>query len=337
MFVESALEDGYEMIGNMNTSCPKPSNKHYGSDIGSYKNIPHCRSFNESSYCQKSTKNLKSFNTLPGLKHMKHALRKSFRKGKQFIKSESKRLSTSLNFNASNSEVVNQNNYTTSRGDLMFGSSFDLISLFSINQAAPVDEQLTTAVQICRKLPDLENSTEMVEAERLLLFSKLRRETQERTHKTPYQTMDHMPMLRFAIDDMFLPVLADASHDIFFNYFYIITFECSGIIRSTQSAECQNDVVVFRDCGISISIRSKYENISEEQNIVRCNIFMLRLRKVSTLLLEPGKKVGYVKNFSKLLFNDFKIFNMQLQTLKFRIFSGFELAISQTFSFCFFF
>jgi len=90
---------------------------------------------------------------------------------------------------------------------------------------------------------------------------------------------------------MELPVRADVSQDMFFNYHYICTFECGGRIRSTQSVECQNGSAFFRDCGLEFYSGDKADSLE-----LRCQIFMLRLRKVSTLALEPAKSL--VSSFS---------------------------------------
>lgn len=240
----------------------------------------------------KIAKNLSAIsnNTLKSYKCLKNVLKKSFRKSKQFIKAEGKRLSTSLSFSQSTT-MGNEAIAPSQQSPL--GSNLDLEALFSLNERASVSEQIAQTVSICRKLPDLEISSEMVEAERLLLFSTLRRENQRIVTGLKSQTMNRQPKMCFLIDDMYLPICADVNQDIFFNYFYIITFECAGIIKSTQSAECQNGSAVFRDCGIEFVLCSELntEEAKKERHAIRCNVFMLRLRKVSTLLSEPKKRV----------------------------------------------
>lgn len=231
-----------------------------------------------------------SAGTLAKYKCFKNVLRQSFRKSKQFINSERKRLSTSLGFPAS----ITVGNQTLSRSTHSTkGSSLELEALFSLDESASVGEQLAQTVSICRKLPELEISSEMVEAERLLLFSALRSEKCRSPTARRNQTMSQQPKMRFFIDEMFVPIRADVNQDIFFNYFYIVTFECGGIVKSTQSAESQNGSAVFRDCGIEFILCSELgtnDGTHHQQHAVRCNVFMLRLRKVSTLGFEPKNR-----------------------------------------------
>ncbi|XP_023298971.2 uncharacterized protein LOC111681432 [Lucilia cuprina] len=276
-------------------SCPNTPHKQ-NDVLRADQRLPmHCHSMNEvSEYEAVEHSNAKTTNTLGRYKNLKNVLQKSFRKSKTFIKTEGKRLST-LNFATNNATT----SPTLGRGKNTYtDSNLNIEALFSLNECASVSEQIAQTVSICRKLPDLEISTEMVEAERLLLFSALRREIQLSTSSlvTGSQTMNQKPRMRFFIDEMFLPVLSDVNQDIFFNYFYIVTFECGGVIKSTQSAECVNGTAVFRDCGVEFMVLSELETNthnerSYKQNAVKCNIFMLRLRKISTISIEPRKRI----------------------------------------------
>ncbi|XP_037805989.1 uncharacterized protein LOC119600043 [Lucilia sericata] len=276
-------------------SCPNTPHKQNDVLRGDQRLPVHSHSMNEvSEYEAVEHSNAKTTNALARYKNLKNVLQKSFRKSKTFIKTEGKRLSTSLNFSTHNATT----SPTLGRGKNTYtDSNLNIETLFSLNECASVSEQIAQTVSICRKLPDLEISTEMVEAERLLLFSALRREIQLSTSSlvTGSQTMNQKPKMRFFIDEMFLPVLSDVNHDIFFNYFYIVTFECGGVIKSTQSAECVNGTAVFRDCGIEFMLSSELETNTQnersyKQNAVKCNIFMLRLRKISTISIEPRKR-----------------------------------------------
>lgn len=220
--------------------------------------------------------NMLSVSTLARYRLLKDAVRRSYRKGKDFLLAEKQRLTQSLNISR------DQSNQT--EGDLdssSYYASFHLDSL--LNESMTTREQLAQAVSICRQMPELEISAEMVEAERLLLFSSLRK----KTLPVPASEMSLAARRQsqcFLIDGLRLPVKADVSQDMFFNYYYICTVECEGRIRSTQSIECQNGAAVFRDCGLEF-----YSEGPAEALELRCQIFMLRLRKVSTLSLEPPK------------------------------------------------
>lgn len=261
----------------------RPTHSHSMDDVDEYASIKNI--------------NVRTVNSLTRYKSLKNVLQKSFRKSKTFIKTEGKRLSNSFNLSVNN---ANRNSSLYRDKQPCTDSNLNLDALFSLNESTSINEQLAKTVSICRKLPDLEISTEMVEAERLLLFSALRRENQEAQSliRRKSQTMNQKPKMRFFIDEMYLPVVSDVNRDIFFNYFYIVTFECGGIIKSTQSVECLNGTAVFRDCGIEFALNTELETSltpesSYGENCIQCNIFMLRLRKISTATFEPKKRVRY--------------------------------------------
>ncbi|CAD7015408.1 unnamed protein product [Ceratitis capitata] len=232
-------------------------------------------------------------NNFARYQRLKNALRKSFKRGTKFVKNETLRLSSSFSFpttNISLSKSLNVHNQTDPQLSTI-SSSCDLNALFTLDEEAPVVQQLAQAVTICRQLPEVEISPEMVEAERLLLFSRLRRDAWPQRSPTvgtaaASQRAVDQHTHRFYIDGMRLPIKVDVNQDFFFNYFYIVTFECGGVIKSTQSAECHNGKAIFSECGIEFA-----SGLSEEDAVVRCEIFMLRLRKVSTLSLEPKRTI----------------------------------------------
>ncbi|XP_026840892.1 anillin [Drosophila persimilis] len=223
---------------------------------------------------------LMSVSALARYRLLKDALRRSYRKGKDFFLAEKHRLTHSLNMSR------DQSNQTDGELDSStYYASFNLDCL--LNESLTTSEQLAQAVSICRKMPELEISNEMVEAERLLLFSTLR----QSSPADPGQASDAVLAARrqaqcVLIDAMQLPVRSDASQDMFFNYHYICTYEFEGRICSTQSVECQNGVALFRDCGLEFYSAGPVEAME-----LRCQIFMFRLRKISTLSLEPAKTV----------------------------------------------
>ncbi|EDW85603.1 uncharacterized protein Dwil_GK23171 [Drosophila willistoni] len=204
---------------------------------------------------------------------LKDAVRRSYRRGKSLILAKTHSLNQSHDqSNQTEGELDGSTTY----------ASFQLDSL--LNNSLSTNEQLAAAVSICRQMPDLEISAEMVEAERLLLFSTLRQKSLTDATRSQIQSQDGRKAQCFLIDGMQLPVRADASQDMFFNYYFISTFECEGRICSTQSVECQSGMAVFRDCGLEF-----YSSDQADTLELRCQIFMLRLRKVSTLALEPTK------------------------------------------------
>ncbi|KAH8372058.1 hypothetical protein KR093_009876, partial [Drosophila rubida] len=270
------INDGPTVSGHQqcaSVSCPttpqqqaKPSNVMHGhSSLGELtQTLP-----NES--------NLLSMSTLARYRLLKNAVRRSYRKGKDFLLAEKQRLTNSLNMSR------DQTNQT--EGELDSSNYYTAINLDSLlNESLSTSEQLAQAVSICRQMPELEISSEMVEAERLLLFSTLRNQTAPVEGSSETMSAARRKSQCFLIDALHLPVKADVNQDMFFNYYYICTVESEGRIRSTQSIECHNGAAVFRDCGLEF-----YSDGAAEQLELRCQIFMLRLRKVSTLSLEPTK------------------------------------------------
>lgn len=231
-----------------------------------------------------SDSQLMSVSALARYRLLKNALRRSYRKGKDFFLAEKQRLAQSLNLSR------DQSNQTDGELDSStYYANFNVDSL--LNDSLNPNEQLAQAVSICRQMPTLEISAEMVEAERLLLFSTLRKSTPLGCQLNDEALAARRKSQCLLIDAMELPVRADVSRDMFFNYHYICTFECGGRIRSTQSVECQNGSAFFRDCGLEF-----YSGENADSLELRCQIFMLRLRKVSTLALEPAKSL--VSSFS---------------------------------------
>jgi len=195
-----------------------------------------------------SESQLMSVSTLARYRLLKNALRRSYRKGKDFFLAEKQRLTQSLNLSR------DQSNQTDGELDSSsYYASFNLDSL--LNESLNPNEQLAQAVSICRQMPELEISAEMVEAERLLLFSSLRKSAPLGCQLNEMALAARRQSQCLLIDAMELPVRADVSQDMFFNYHYICTFECGGRIRSTQSVECQNGSAFFRDCGLEFLAR----------------------------------------------------------------------------------
>lgn len=210
---------------------------------------------------------------------LKDAVRRSYRKGKDFLLAEKQRLAQNLSMSRDQS-----NQTETELDSSSYYASFNLDSL--LNESLTTKEQLAQAVSICRQMPELEISPEMVEAERLLLFSSLRQKTEPSILAREATLAVRQQSQCLLLDGLYLPVKSDANQDMFFNYYYICTIECEGRIRSTQSIECQNGAAIFRDCGLEFYSAGEAEALE-----LHCQIFMLRLRKVSTLSLEPPNKL----------------------------------------------
>ncbi|KAH8299829.1 hypothetical protein KR044_006463 [Drosophila immigrans] len=263
-----------------------------------------------------SESNLLSMSTLTRYRLLKDAVRRSYRKGKDFLLAEKQRLTHSLNMSR------DQTNQT--EGELDSSSYYTAINLDSLlNESLSTNEQLAQAVSICRQMPELEISSEMVEAERLLLFSTLRKQKPPVDGSSETTATARRESQCFLIDGLHLPVKADVNQDVFFNYYYICTVESEGRIRSTQSIECHNGAAVFRDCGLEF-----YSDGAAEELELRCQIFMLRLRKVSTLSLEPPKAL--LKRGSGILGSGSSSSSSQSEQIvsRFRLHASFTLKAS---------
>ncbi|XP_034111706.2 uncharacterized protein LOC117572739 [Drosophila albomicans] len=255
-------------------SCPTTPQQ---PDNRKSQNVMHGHSLVELTQTLPSESNLLSMSTLTRYRLLKDAVRRSYRKGKDFLLAEKQRLTHSLNMSR------DQTNQT--EGDIDSSNYYSAINLDSLlNESLSTNEQLAQAVSICRQLPELEISSEMVEAERLLLFTTLRKQTAQPIVGNEATSTARRESQCFLIDALHLPIKADVNQDVFFNYYYICTVESEGRIRSTQSIECHNGAAIFRDCGLEF-----YSDGAAEELELRCQIFMLRLRKVSTLSLEPPK------------------------------------------------
>ncbi|XP_055839136.1 uncharacterized protein LOC129907094 isoform X2 [Episyrphus balteatus] len=221
---------------------------------------------------------------------LKDKLRKSFRRSRHFIKNESKRLSSTLN-----SQKISNLNRLNEPWD---ESSLCITSLFAMDDKAPVNDQLTQAVNICRLIPELEDTPEMVEAERLLLYSTVKQNAQKLNASITSQNDTQKGVLM--LKSIRLPIKKNNAQELFFNYYYIGVFSSGRQIKSTQSAEYTNGEAVFRNCNIS------FDNLNPDSK-VRCDIFMLRLRKVTTSKNLPRKtKLCEVSTSSEEILSRFR-------------------------------
>lgn len=175
----------------------------------------------------------------------------------------------------------------------------------SSTASASVTDKIEKVVSICRQMPEFESSTELVEAERLLLFSSLKRELSDLRKYQPPPSIIKIPpsssspsspssnsnKCRIQIDSFEIPIKSNGNHDMFFNYFYIGVFVSGTIIKSTQSVEKRNNLVIFSNCNII------FDNLETNFGI-RCYVYVLRLRKLCNLNLtqqpkRPQRKVRF--------------------------------------------
>lgn len=249
------------------------------------QNLCQSININETSYYGNLNKSTtKNSATMKSYESFKNVLRKSFRKSKIFLKKKKNFLAKPVNFATSNLNLTSgRHSYT----DLEFDIEEN------------IHQKIGEAVSVCRQLPDLEISMEMVEVERLLLFSSLRKKNFPRVGKNYFTNQKYF--MRLFVNEMHLPVLRNVNDDMYFNFFYIVTFECSDVIISSQSSECKNGVAIFPENTIEFFCSSEVEayNLNAmTHSSVKCNIFMLRLRKLSADLIEEKQVRCIFKNNS---------------------------------------
>ncbi|XP_059226407.1 uncharacterized protein LOC106091731 isoform X2 [Stomoxys calcitrans] len=287
--VDVKLDYISKLKGNSITSCPNTPNKSFEVvNLSTVENFSRSVSLNEISVYQMKTKKTMptKFLPKPNYRKLKTVLHTSFRLSKDFIKKGKEKLPSSIKVMRSSSEDTTSTRKNVLDQESAMNSNHDLDPFSFLQQSLSITDQLAHVVNICRQFTGSAISTEVVEAERLLLFSTLRREKQQPNLPLSYgKSLEKQAMNFLFIDEMCLPIHADTYHDKFYKYFYIVTFDCGGIIRSSQSAECKQGSAVFRDCGIEFTMRLEL-NEKVDQLAVHCNIFMLRLRKVSNPSLQ---------------------------------------------------
>ncbi|XP_052873714.1 uncharacterized protein LOC128279034 [Anopheles cruzii] len=248
------------------------------------------------------------------MRNLKQKLRSSFRKSKSFIKTERQRIanyireerngssknSASSSSSASSSPSRQQQRRPEEETDETYhsladsartgsvvaaGSMMELSNQFlgelitQIKQQSDARKQLKQALAICRTTHEFECSTELIEAERLLLLATLK-ETAARNElsKIDYATngmtvADRKRVGKVALNHFEFPLKDTAIGDTLFNYFYIVVCTYKHEVRATPAQERRTDGrVYFRDCEIVFrDLDADYE--------VRVEVFVLRLRK----------------------------------------------------------
>ncbi|XP_058065934.1 uncharacterized protein LOC131215559 [Anopheles bellator] len=245
------------------------------------------------------------------MRNLKQKLRSSFRKSKSFIKTERQRIanyireersgssknSASSSLSSSSSPTRQQRRQEeetdemyhsladSERTSMVAGSMMELSNQFlgelitQIKQQGDARKQLKQALAICRTTHEFECSTELIEAERLLLLATLK-ETAARNElsKIDYATNgmtvpDRKRVGKVALNHFEFPLKDTAIGDTLFNYFYIVVCTYKHEVRATLAQERRTDGrVYFRDCEIVFrDLDADYE--------IRVEVFVLRLRK----------------------------------------------------------
>ncbi|XP_050094839.1 serine/arginine repetitive matrix protein 2 isoform X1 [Anopheles aquasalis] len=252
------------------------------------------------------------------MRNLKEKLRASFRKSKSFIKTERQRIaalireertgdnkyvSSSTCSSSSTSprrqpqhssrardEADTDDTYRSldpndSQARNIAGSVTELTNRYmsklmaQIQQQRDAQKQLKQAVAICRTTREFECSTELIEAERLLLLATLKETAARNVLNNIDYTANGMTLAdrkrigRVALNHFEFPLKRTALADTLFNYFYIVVCSYKNEVKATPAKERRTDGhVCFRDCEIEfLDLDADYE--------IRVEVFVLRLRK----------------------------------------------------------
>ncbi|XP_055608721.1 uncharacterized protein LOC129756000 isoform X2 [Uranotaenia lowii] len=138
--------------------------------------------------------------------------------------------------------------------------------------------QLKQALSTCRSTREFECSSELIEAERLMLLTMLK-ETAARNELTK---VDYHSEVKFvnegkkvglvALNHFEFPLKDTAINDMMFNYFYVVVCSYKNQVKATLAKERYENRVMFRNCEI------KFHDLDADYEI-RVEIFVLRIRK----------------------------------------------------------
>lgn len=290
--------EAYDIVDdflNLNTSVDNsyPASKKNNStrnDSFSVGNISTISRFNHSSEMYKT---------------IKDKLRNSFRRSRNYINTERRKLSeyifddrhkSSKPSNSINKTNLNDlekykshyNDRTAERIYQTFSSKLssnqdipDAYLLTLINQITyqrAIRHQLSNAVSICRNTREFESSPELIEAERLLLVSNLKelaakKELVRIDYENNGQVCNESKCKgSVMINKIEFTLKENVVKDTVFNYFYICICSYNERIISTQAVERTNNIVKFSNCHIY------FENLDPEYEI-KVEVYALRLRK----------------------------------------------------------
>uniref|UniRef100_A0A2M4CG11 Putative actin-binding protein anillin n=1 Tax=Anopheles darlingi TaxID=43151 RepID=A0A2M4CG11_ANODA len=249
------------------------------------------------------------------MRNLKEKLRASFRKSKSFIKTERQRItalireertgdskyssSSSCSSSSTSPRRQQQERHEADTHDTTYrslapddsqariaaGSVTELSNRYmaklmaQVQQQRDAQKQLKQALAICRTTREFECSTELIEAERLLLLATLK-ETAARNvlNNIDYATngltlADRKRVGRVALNHFEFPLKQTALADTLFNYFYIVVCTYKNEVKATSARERRTDGrVCFRDCEI------EFQDLDADYEI-RAEVFVLRLRK----------------------------------------------------------
>lgn len=232
---------------------------------------------------------------------LKDRLRSSFRKSKRFIKNEHRKIANLFD-EKSNVKREDGNRVAFNLGDYQrkYESEVDAEEIYqSLSNAGSLTElnnqflaelvnqiktqcdlkkQLKQALAVCRNTREFECSSELIEAERLMLLSTLK-ETAARNELSKIDYNGNEKLLSdskkvgvVALNHFEFPLKETAMNDMLFNYFYLIVCSYKNQVKASLAKERYEDRVCFRNCEI------KFHDLDADYEI-RVEVYVLRLRK----------------------------------------------------------
>lgn len=257
----------------------------------------------------------------------KNSLRSSFRKGRNFIKHEQDKLVQLFDKNTvvdGNNAVpkparsfVNLDEYkkyyndqnaeqiykewseklarSESHTDLHGKRMLELIG--QISSQRQIKKQLKNALEICRCSKEFDCSSELVEAERLLLVSNLKEASAKKElmemENNLYANIKQTPnndLGMISLSDFEFPLKDAAMYDTLYNYFYICVATYKDQVKASYAKEREGNTVSFR--GFEI----KFWEVEPDYQI-KVEVFVLSLRKTNRGATESRLSATKVRLF----------------------------------------
>ncbi|XP_062542415.1 uncharacterized protein LOC134210379 [Armigeres subalbatus] len=232
---------------------------------------------------------------------LRDRLRSSFRKSKRFIKNEHRKISnlfddrTGAKREDGNRVAFNLDEYqrkyeSDTDAEEMYQSLSNAGSLGELNNRllaelvnqiktqGDLKKQLKQALAVCRNTREFECSSELIEAERLMLLSTLKESAaRNELSKIDYNMNGTIPtdgkkIGVVALNHFEFPLKETALNDMLFNYFYLAVCSYKNQVKATLAKERYEDRVYFRNGEIEFhDLDADYE--------IRVEVYVLRLRK----------------------------------------------------------
>lgn len=231
----------------------------------------------------------------PNYKLIKQKLRESFRKGKNYLKR-----SDHTSVSPSKSGVVTSQacpiicNYPKAHDENLYRTIHDELQLLASDPSVSaktlqliqldnrilhqrnVRRELSDALEICRSNKEFQNSTELIESERLMLVSNLKELaakeelTRRRQFPADQTALSSEALLNVVYFE--LQLRDDTIFDAHFNYYYVIVLTHRDKVECSPSKERHGNRVIFND------LKIQFAHLAPDFG-VRAEVFVLRLRK----------------------------------------------------------